>query len=113
MDFDPLTGLANYWDYDEMTGNAIIKTVQDVEPVLNYTKALANAGGTDQGIKQGMWLYAKIPPIVQLQMRQKGIDINDPNATKRIIQEINENYPHLKCTQKNDSGIAKKLYVPK
>ena len=42
-----------------------IRYVQDVEPLLKYTRALANDGGTDQGIKKGFWLYAKIPAVVQ------------------------------------------------
>jgi hypothetical protein len=47
-----------------------------------------------------------------VKLRAKGIDINDPGSTKRIIQEINEHYPAIKTTQKNHDGIAPKLYVP-
>jgi len=108
FDYDPFTGITSYFDYDELTGKATINQVADVEPLLDYTKALARDGGTDQGIKQSWWLYAKIPPIVQLQMRAKGIKLDDPSMTKRIIQEINENYPYLKCTQKNEE---KKLAI--
>lgn len=113
LDYDPVTGITHYFDHDEMTNESRITYVQDVESLLDYNKSLANASATDGGIKKGWWLYAKIPPIVQIKLRSKGIDINDPNATKRIIQEINEHYPALKVTQKNDSGIAKQLYVPK
>lgn len=104
FDFDPDTGLRYDYDYDDMTGNVSITTSQDVQAVVDYTKALANDSLTDKGIKKGWWLYAKVPPIVQLQMRAKGIKLDDPTATKRIIAEINENYPHLKCTQKYERG---------
>ena len=113
LDFDPITGITHYFDHDETTNLSSITYVQDVEPLLEYTKAMANASATDGGIKKGWWLYAKIPPIVQVKMRAKGINLNDPQATKRIIQEINEHYPALKVTQKNDSGIAPQIYVPK
>lgn len=113
LDYDPITGITHYFEHDDATNLSSIRSVQDVEPLLDYTRSLANANAADGGIKKGWWLYAKIPPVVQLQLRQKGIDINDPTATKRIIQEINENYPALKVTQKNDSGTAAKLYVPK
>lgn len=109
FDYDPVTGLRYDFDYDEETGNAHITTTGDVEPLLDYTKALANAGATDAGIRKGWWLYAKIPPIVQLKMRAKGIKLDDPDATKRIIAEVNEHYPHLKCTQKYEQG--KKLVM--
>jgi hypothetical protein len=112
LDFDPETGIAHYFSHDEMTNLSTIQTVQDVEPLLKYTQALRNDSGTDQGIKQGFWLYAKIPAVVQVAMRHKGIDINDPDATKRIIEEINTHYSHLKCTQKSEGGKLKQLYLP-
>jgi hypothetical protein len=112
LDFDPVTGITHYFDFDEATGNAHITYEQDVEPILDYTKRLANDGATDRGIKESWWKYAVIPAIVQVKLRAKGIDINDPGSTKRIIQEINEHYPAIKTTQKNHDGIAPKLYVP-
>ncbi len=33
-------------------------------------------------------------------VKQKGIDIYNPNQTKELIKEINENYPYLKLTTK-------------
>lgn len=113
LDYDPVTGITHWFDHDELTNETRITSVSDVEPLLEHNKRLANDGATDGGIKRGWWLYAKIPPVVMLKMRSKGIDLNDPTATKRIVQEINEHYPALKVTQKNDSGIAPTLYVPK
>lgn len=111
LDFDPITGIAHYFDHDEMTNETRIHYVQDVEHILDHTKALARDGLTDGGIKKGWWLYAKIPPIVQVKLRAKGIRLNDPTATKRIIQEINENYPYLKVTQKVDGGTAPQIFL--
>lgn len=112
FDFDPITGVRHNFAYDEMTGQATIETVQDLEPLLKHTRALANDGGTDRGIRESWWLYAKIPAVVQVALHRKGIDINDPGATKRIVQEINEHYSYLKTTSKNDSGVAPKLFIP-
>ena len=113
LDFDPVTGVTHWFDHDEATNETRITYTQDVEPLLEYNKALRNEGATDGGIRKGWWLYAKIPAIVQVKMKAKGISLSDPTATKRIIQEINEHYPMLKCTTKNDSGTAPKIYVPK
>lgn len=104
LDYDPLTGLRYDYSFNEETGAASIHTTQDVEAVLKYTHQSAVDGATDAGIKKGWWLYAKIPPVVQLQLRAKGINIHDPDTTARMIAEINRNYPHLKCTQKVEQG---------
>jgi hypothetical protein len=113
LDFDPYTGIAHYFSHDEMTNLSSITSVQDVEPILDYTRNLANNNATDQGIKEGWWLYAKIPAIVQVKMRAKGIKLDDPSMTARIIQEINEHYPALKCTQKNEGARSgKQIYLP-
>lgn len=113
MDFDPVTGITHYFEHDSETNLSTIRYVQDVEPLLKYTNALRNDSGTDQGIKEGWWLYAKIPAVVQVHLKFKGLDINDPTATKRIIEEINTNFPHLKCTQKSEGGKLKQIYLGK
>ena len=114
LDYDPLTGIAHYTDYDAETGNMQIHTVQDVEPVIEFNKRLQNDSDENlrRGVKKGWWLYAKVPAIVQLKMRAKGIDLMDPTATKRIMQEINTHYPQLKCTSYSHAGKAPTLFVP-
>lgn len=108
FDYDPLTGLRYDLDYKEDTGEAIIHTSQDIQAVLDYNAALRNDGLTDKGIKESWWLYAKIPPIFQLKMRAKGINVEDGRHIDRLLAEINTNYPALKCTQKNE---GKKLAI--
>jgi hypothetical protein len=102
FDYDPLSGVRTDFDYDEESGNVILQRSQDVQALLDYNKALANAGATDKGIKESWWLYAKIPPIFMLKMRAKGINVEDGRHIDRVIAEINTNYPALKCTQKNE-----------
>jgi hypothetical protein len=36
-----------------------------------------------------------------MQLKQKGIDMYNPDHTKALVKEINENYPYLKLTTKN------------
>ena len=47
---------------------------QDVEPVLDFAKFLANTGTTDGNIKSEGWLYAVIPPVIQAAMFKSGIN---------------------------------------
>ena len=102
FEYDPISGIRTDFEYDEQTGNVHLHRSADVSGLLDYTKSLANDGLTDGGIKKGMWLYAKIPPVVMIAMRNKGINVEDGRHIDRVISEINSNYPHLKCTQKNE-----------
>lgn len=92
-------GVATYEDsYD---GHLQVHYRQDVEPILELNKYERINGLTDKGIKKDMWLYARIPPVVVLELRFKhGIDIFDKNCTKKALEVINRDYPHLKCTEK-------------
>lgn len=112
FDFDPLTGIRTDFEYDEATGNATLHKTQDVEALLEYNKALRNDGLTDKGIKESWWLYAKIPPIVMLKLRNQGINVEDGRHIDRVVQEINEHYPMLKTTEKKLGGKTKQIYLP-
>jgi len=106
FEYDPLTGIRTDFDADE-DGKVTLYRTADLEPLIEHNRALRNAGATDKGIKESWWLYAKIPPIVQLQLRAKGIDLNNQEHLKRAMQEINEHYPELKCTTKMHDGKPK------
>ena len=102
LHYDPVTGTKKLFDYDEQTNTALITTVQDVDPLLTHNAELANTGAKDVGIKNDFWHYASIPPVVQLELRKKGIDIysKDPAMIKRMFSEINANYQRCKVTHK-------------
>lgn len=77
-------------------GGFYIHTKQDIQPVVDWTRKQRNSGRND---KVGDFNhYATIPAHVELELRQKGINIYDKNNTKRLLREINENYPYLKTT---------------
>jgi hypothetical protein len=100
LDYDPVTGMTDYveWTPD---GKFHITSEQDVEPVLDFAKELANSHATDKGFKSEGWLYAVIPPVVQAQLFKKGINILDKNDNKRLLQEINSNYQYCKTTHRH------------
>ena len=105
FDYDPQYGIRTDTSWSEHEQKMTLTRTADVEHVLDYSKALANSGVvSQQGIKQGWWLYANLPPIVILQMRAKGINVFDKNDEARMFAEINTNYPHLKATTGNHGG---------
>ena len=101
--YDPITGVRDLWDYDPDTGVATIRREQNVQPVLDYAAAIRSAGASDRKYQKGgkeAALYAVIPAGVQFELLKKGIDIHDPNCTKRLLETINRDYPYLKMTDK-------------
>ncbi|MGH7745046.1 MAG: hypothetical protein ACREQ5_09640 [Candidatus Dormibacteria bacterium] len=110
FEMDPVTGIRTDTSYDESDGNMnlTVHRSADVEPLLDYTKAMSNAGDiSKRGIQESWWLYAKLPPIVILQLRAKGIDVFNKNDEKRMFEEINTEFPHLKCTTGQHGGKVK------
>lgn len=114
FEYDPITGIRTETAYDEMTGEMQIIRSGDVEQVVDFTRACANEAGLNrEGIAEGWWLYAKIPPIVILQMRAKGINVFNEGDQKLMFRELNEHYPHLKCTTGNEGAkSAPKYFMP-
>ena len=103
LNYDPISGVKREFDFEEDNGLIRIHSVQDVEPMLDRARELRNSGEADNGIKKSFWLYAELPPVVILEMKNKGIDIysKDPTMIRRMFDEINANYKRFKTTYKS------------
>ena len=75
----------------------------DVEPVLDYAKALRlSAEYTKKGIKRSWMHYCHMPTWLMVKLRfEYGVDPWDPNNKKRVFQIINRDFPALKVTEKS------------
>lgn len=101
FDFNPITGITHYTEQDGE--DTVVHTAQDVEPVVESAKRLANAGARDGGIKDGWWHIADIPPTVWLEIKQKyNCDIFTPDEKEfeRFLQIVQRDYQYLKTTHK-------------
>ena len=90
-------------DYNELTDEVVLEYEQDVEPLLEVNKKLANDDDyTRHGFKQGFYQVASIP--VGLQMKwliEEGLDIYDDNAWPQIKRKLNDpEYQYLRTTHK-------------
>lgn len=102
LDYDPLRGMAEYQDSTYGDNRLQIHYRQDVESVLELNKQERNGGLTDYGIKNDLWLYARIPPVMILKLKYEyGLDVNNKNHLGRIFYLINTEFPYLKCTEKH------------
>ena len=102
FDYDPLTGVTHLTE--QVGDETIVHTVQDLTPLIERNKKIANEGIKDAGIKESWWHYCDIPPVVELALKKKGIDIHNPDHGKAMFKEINANYPYLKLTHKKHVG---------
>ena len=88
FDYDPLTGVYEYLEHNA-DGTTSIHYYQNLEPHLELAKRLRNEGLPDEAWqKNEASTYAIIPPAIILELRDKGIDIFNPNHMKRLVDEI-------------------------
>ena len=102
FDKDPVTGIMQYYDYDPSKDEHYIHSVQDPTALVEQLKQVRNnPDAWAKGMKESWVHYASIPPIIEMQLKAKGIDIYNKDQTKELLKEINTNYPWLKTTTKH------------
>ena len=67
LDSDPLTGTQTFFEHDAKTGQSIIETVQDVEPLLERSKHVAD----NLNKKQDWWPIGTIPDSLIIKWSQE------------------------------------------
>ena len=103
FDWNAARGVWYEVEDDPQTGDLLIHTKQNPTPALEWAKKQRDHGLNDFGGKRDksdLKHYATIPTHIELELRQKGINIYDKNNTKRLIQEIERNYPLCKVTNR-------------
>jgi hypothetical protein len=97
LDYDPVTGLAEYHSYDETTDTTYVSYEQDVEPILDANKWHQNHG--DHRMGDG-YLAASIPSSIMLKwLVEYGVDVTNKDhapAVKRLLNS--SDWMHLKRT---------------
>jgi len=106
FDYDPHKGVRTTYDYDNSNGNALFYQDQDLEGYFAMTAEARNTDRMRKGMMDGgreLHMYASIPEVVQIELRNKGIDIysKDPTMIRRMFKEINTNYPMCKVTNRS------------
>jgi hypothetical protein len=101
FDYDEVTGVTQTYDYDPITDTHAITSHQDLSTFLDIMQQKRNdPDAWKKGVKESWAHYASIPPVIEMELRKKGIDIHDRTQTKKILNEINQNYPYLRATDK-------------
>lgn len=112
-EYDPYTGVTTINHATDDDDLVTVHRMQDVQPILDTMAEARNTNATDKGIKKDLWFYCTIPKVVMYEMLNKGINVFNKDHTKKVLDEINANYPYLKTTTKTHAlggkPFAKKL----
>ena len=93
FDHNSVTGVSQYFDYDPAKDTYYLTSTQDISGMLdNIKKSRDNPEIWNKGVKQEWAHFASIPPVVEMQLKQKGIDMYNPSQTKELIKEINTKF---------------------
>ena len=103
LDYDPITGMTCYVDYEKSTDRMILTHEQDIQPILDANKRAANdQEKTKRGMKNDWWKYASVPAVVQVEWANKyGVKMWDKNHDQAVFRLLNHpDYKYLKTTDK-------------
>lgn len=106
-EYDPYTGVTEINVAEEDGDEIRTHRVQDVAPLLDSLTEARNTKSADEASKE-LHLYAKVPMVVAYEMLKKGINVFNPDHMPRVLQEINQNYPKLKATEKHHALGSRK-----
>jgi hypothetical protein len=94
LDYDPLTGLETWHDFDPATETTILTYSQDAQPVLDACRRDANHADKKLG---ELAHVASVPPSVQLKwFVEKGVDMFNPDHAGAVRKLLDGEYKHLK-----------------
>ena len=94
LDYDPLSGMKTWHDFDEATQTTIIQYEDDVQPVLDACKRDNNHADKKLG---EMAHVASVPPSIQMEWKAKfGIEMWNPDQKKAVARLLDGDYKYLK-----------------
>ena len=101
LSFDQMTGLSTYHNYDPLTDETHIITEGDAGPTIEENRSMAN--DTDfsrKGIRDDMWLYARIPAIIQHKwLVEDGLNVWNKDHGARLSRKLEDpDWKYLKTT---------------
>ena len=92
LDYDPITGVTTWHEYDHLTRQTTIAETQDVSAAIEYSRNKANdEDASRKGRKAEWWHVATIPIGVQYKwLREHGVNIYDPSHSQRVTKLLND-----------------------
>ena len=100
VDYDPMTGMRLYFDYDEVDRKIVLHHEQDVSHMLERNVMLQNEPDyKKEGIRNDWQHLAFIPDLVILRWRKEGIDVFNPDHHEAVMRKLRDpEYRKLRTT---------------
>jgi len=101
LDVDPMTGVTQYFHYDEISGDWGIESIQNVDPFIERNKRLQNDEEyKKRGMKNEFWHFASIPIMIQEKwLREDGIDLMNKDHWPKVKKKLMDpDYRYLRTT---------------
>lgn len=96
MDYDPISGIRTWHDYDPDTDTTTIYDEMDAAPRLELNKAIQGIDGYSLGgIKNSWWHIASIPvTLITHWLRTDGLDVykahKDPTMWRKLKRKLED-----------------------
>lgn len=104
FDYQKETGTLERWDYDPMTGVAYVNRQQDLREWRRAVTETRLTGSAAKGIGPDNEVVAaySIPVTIEVELLKKGIRVGsgNPEMERRLIKELETNYPACKLGEK-------------
>lgn len=91
LDYNPLTGISTYVDYDHSTKISTVIEEQDCTAIIEHNKRMANSDHTSKGIKKGWMHLGTIPAnLIQKFAIESGVDPYSKEGIKYLVKKVHE-----------------------
>jgi len=87
LDYDPATGITQWFHYDEITGNVGLETQQDVEAVIEDTKGAFNPVNERAPWKGDVHRVASIPMVIYHQLAKISNNFKDQRVIRKWLND--------------------------
>ena len=98
LDFDPMTGMVTYHDYDALSDETTVSYEQDCQPFIEANKVLQNLPEGYVSNAREFRRAASIPNAIIMKWRtEEGIDVLDPADWSAVRRKLNDpDWRHLR-----------------
>jgi hypothetical protein len=98
LERDPLSGIERWFSYDPIAKKSSIKTLQNVDEILDWNKTLANHDGDGYSPSREWRRAASIPTVlIHKWLAEEGIDVFNDDHWPAVVKKLDSiEYQYLR-----------------
>ena len=87
LDYDPVTGITQWYHYDDITGDIGLETQQDVTSVIEGTKGVFNQADERDPWKGDVHKVASIPMVIYNELAKITNNFKDQRVVRKWLND--------------------------